>query len=207
MNSIRKYIDILNNDVVKLNESAVVEDTDSKYDDYEYTIGDFYLPALVNNDPTGLSDDDEAALDRFVKMLKDEHGDGSIEFPDFDDVTEFGIDDVTGLRANVVDMVYRVKKKKLDESRSVSDIESDIDNFEVADYYTMEDYRDYLNTEFDRVKLFGSSFGVGDIINKMDKPMFNGMYNDYIDDYDLESIPDYIELQRELEDAKLDLED
>lgn len=70
-----------------------------------YYICTVNLPSLVNNDQTGLTDDEESALDAFCKEVMDEYGPGYWAAPD--ECEGFlGIDEVTNLMSNVVKVKY-----------------------------------------------------------------------------------------------------
>jgi hypothetical protein len=66
----------------------------------EFRLSTHWLPALINNDYSGLTDEDCTALDSFA----DDCGHGYWVVPD--DENYFGRDDVTGLMANVVDVEF-----------------------------------------------------------------------------------------------------
>ena len=70
-----------------------------------YYIATENLPSLINNDQTGLTDDEENALDAFCKEVKVEHGSGYWAVP-YDCEGFLGIDEVTNLLANVVKVKY-----------------------------------------------------------------------------------------------------
>jgi len=62
-------------------------------------IGEHFLPALINGDYSGLSDEDEAILKKHTDERK---GLGTIYEPAWGDTTEFGICDISGLRDNTI---------------------------------------------------------------------------------------------------------
>ena len=64
------------------------------FDQYEFLISTSFLPALFNGDTSGLSPEDEAALDRFlVKAMKLGYG----HWAELEEDAGFGRDEITGL--------------------------------------------------------------------------------------------------------------
>lgn len=64
-----------------------------KFDYFEYRISVHFIPALINYDATGLSDDEDAALNEWVEST-----DRRIQYWDVEDDSEnFCKCDVTGL--------------------------------------------------------------------------------------------------------------
>jgi len=74
---------------------------------YEYYVAECFLPAIFNNDYTGLDDEEERLLDAFLDEVREVHGDGHWSFPD-DDESFFGLDEVTGLYADCHTLQYVV---------------------------------------------------------------------------------------------------
>lgn len=64
-------------------------------DCYEYVIGEHFLSALINDDYSGLSDDDEKALDIWLESLDLPQGHWDI----VEDSHNFSGCDITGLGA------------------------------------------------------------------------------------------------------------
>ena len=70
-------------------------------DYYELTLAAHYLPALINADYTGLNDDEAADLDAFMRDYW-KLPDATLNLsPDSEHY--FGVDEVTGLHADVID--------------------------------------------------------------------------------------------------------
>jgi hypothetical protein len=66
----------------------------SHFEQYEFRVSTSFLPALFNGDTSGLSAEDEAALDRFLKrVMKLGHGHWAV----IEEGVGFGKDEITGL--------------------------------------------------------------------------------------------------------------
>jgi hypothetical protein len=80
------------------------------FDQYEFRVSSSFLPALFNGDVSGLSAEDEAALDRFLaRAMKLGHGHWAV----IEEDAGFGRDEITGLgsdRALIAWMVPRGRK-------------------------------------------------------------------------------------------------
>ena len=84
-------------------------------DEYQYTIEHSLLTALVNGDASGISDDEDEALEKFIDDLNERtvRNHGSSAFAAIvkpDDETEFTRCDVTGYRGlcyDVTALVYQ----------------------------------------------------------------------------------------------------
>lgn len=89
------------------------EPQDSRFDYYDITLLTHFLPALINDDWTGFSYDDEngeeeAALKKFIGKLPP----GGWWDYEHDDEGYFGRDAVTGLRGQVIDVKYYFPKQQ-----------------------------------------------------------------------------------------------
>ena len=64
-------------------------------------IATHWLPALINSDPTNLTDEEEEQLDEWFKALCDTHGCSVyISLDSRADTTDFARDDISGLMAD-----------------------------------------------------------------------------------------------------------
>ena len=68
-----------------------------QFDHYEYSIASHFLPALINNDLSGLESQDEADFKSWLENTPD-----TIEFWDCGDNVEFSHCEVTGLHSDCV---------------------------------------------------------------------------------------------------------
>lgn len=75
-----------------------------QFDTYTYTIAQHWACALVNNDWSGLADDECAQLQDFIASLP---GPGHWDFSD--EESHFARDDVSGLFADCIDAIYLVR--------------------------------------------------------------------------------------------------
>jgi hypothetical protein len=66
-----------------------------KFDYYTFNIGSHYLSAIINGDYSGLNDQDEADLDRFMDTLPVKNG--HFDLINYDGETFFSECDVSGL--------------------------------------------------------------------------------------------------------------
>jgi hypothetical protein len=66
-----------------------------KFDYYTFNIGSHYLSAIINGDYSGLSDQDETDLNRFMDTLPVKNG--HFDLIDYDGETFFSECDVSGL--------------------------------------------------------------------------------------------------------------
>lgn len=85
-------------------------------DEYQYTIEHSLVEALINSDVSGISDDEDEALDKFLNEVNDraikEHGDSAfaaIVMPEHD--PELARCDVTGYRGDCYDVTALVYRK------------------------------------------------------------------------------------------------
>lgn len=76
-----------------------------KFDHIEARICTHYLPALINGDLSGLTDEEAADLEAFEKYVRDDRPVGYWDC-DSDDEGDFGRDEVTGLMGTVCTVRY-----------------------------------------------------------------------------------------------------
>ncbi len=81
-----------------------------KFDSYSYSIAEYYLPALINSDLTGMEYNELVNLSDFEKSLPD--GMGHWSMPDPTESVSFKRCEVSGLYANCHDMEYLVLSNK-----------------------------------------------------------------------------------------------
>lgn len=74
-----------------------------KFERYEYTIPDYFLPALINGDDTNLSDEEVAELDDFLKSIKSE---GYWTIDDDQESYFSGSNDVNWIAGFVIDVIW-----------------------------------------------------------------------------------------------------
>jgi hypothetical protein len=74
-------------------------------DHYTLTLASHYASALINDDYSGLDDNEAADLDAFMRELYRDHFEGRITLePEAE--SYFGIDEVSGLHADVLDFQF-----------------------------------------------------------------------------------------------------
>ena len=85
-----------------------------KFEEYTYQIAGHFLPALVNGDRTGLSDQEDEQLDKFLADLTEELQcfPGAMIFEPADE-SNFAYDDVTGLLAECYETVVYIPVNNL----------------------------------------------------------------------------------------------
>ena len=77
----------------------------ANFDEYTYTIGDHFLPSLINGDDTGLDDHDIEQLELFLNC--DRHTSaGHWAIPDSDQYPDLDRCDITGLLSNCVQVSF-----------------------------------------------------------------------------------------------------
>jgi len=79
-----------------------------KFRQYEYNICSAYLCALINDDRSGLSDQDESLLNDFIDDLPAQNGSWDYD-PEAE--TDFVRDEVSGLAADCIECTYHVQVK------------------------------------------------------------------------------------------------
>jgi hypothetical protein len=83
-------------------------------DHYTLTLATHYASALINADYTGLNDDEAADLDAFMRDYW-KLPNATLDLPP-DSEHYFGVDEVTGLRADVIDFKLYFTNKELDHA-------------------------------------------------------------------------------------------
>ena len=77
------------------------------FDNIKYQVGEYYLPALINGDYSGLSDEEESDLFAFLSsVMEDCRNNGAPRqfcptWEVYDDGGYFATDEVTGLKGTV----------------------------------------------------------------------------------------------------------
>lgn len=95
------------------------KEVEGMFEEYEYSIAKHYITALEYGDYSGLSDDEEAQLERFLKSLPE--GPSHWDWGDADD-TNFKVDEVSGLRADCVEAKLMVQKPRLSSDEVNEDV-------------------------------------------------------------------------------------
>ena len=90
---------------------------------------------------------------------------------------------------------------------SIEDLDHEIDNFDVSDYYTESEFLDMLNESYGDVDICGFSFGAGDALERLDPTAFRCAYVDYLDSVEPENIGTYVDLVEERDDLQNELDD
>ncbi len=86
------------------------------WDYYSFTICSCYLSALINNDPSGLEDEEIVLFDEWYSdAIRLVHGTTSHHWDCDADNSYFGRDEVSGLMADAVDVRLIFKKDKENE--------------------------------------------------------------------------------------------
>ena len=75
---------------------------------YEFSIGTFWLPAIFNGDLSGIDEIDARYLDDFLEWVMDDKGLGDWSMKDQGEFPEFAIDAVTDLGCKCVTLIYSV---------------------------------------------------------------------------------------------------
>ena len=88
----------------------------------------------------------------------------------------------------------------------VFELNQAIDQFDVSNHFTEDDYAAYMDEVSEQVEVAGMMFNQSDILKALDYTAFRCGYLDYIDTIDLDSIPAYAELIEELEGLELVLD-
>ena len=83
-------------------------------DYYELTLATHYASALINGDYSGLDDDEAADLDAFMRDYW-KLPDATLDLPP-DEEHYFGTDEVSGLKADVIDFRLYFTNKELDHA-------------------------------------------------------------------------------------------
>lgn len=79
--------------------------------EYTYTIARHYLPALINGDPSGLTDQESADLEQFEAQVIHDDADGAAGHWSYDDsdADNFKRCAVSGLDADCVTVTYNAR--------------------------------------------------------------------------------------------------
>ena len=75
-----------------------------KFEAYVFNIGDYFLPAIINVDYSGLEEDEADRLDDFLSYVKETHGPG--HWSCNDEERDFARCDVVGLYSDCYRMIY-----------------------------------------------------------------------------------------------------
>jgi len=87
-------------------------------DYHEFTLAAHYLPAIVNNDYSGLDEADAADLDAFMHdyWKYPENGSFALSFCIVEDTNRLAVDEVTGLLADCYTCRLYFTNKELDHA-------------------------------------------------------------------------------------------
>lgn len=94
---------------MEMAEEEAVED-----DLYEFTIPEWAMSALINGDTSGLNDDDEKKLNRFIGNIISRYGNANFTLPKNEDL-DLGFcrpNDIDGLGCNCQKLMLRTDKGK-----------------------------------------------------------------------------------------------
>ena len=75
-----------------------------KFETYAFNVGDYFAPAIINGDCSGLEDDESELLDAFLSCVKEDFGPG--HWSCNDEERDFVLCDVTGLYSDCYRMIY-----------------------------------------------------------------------------------------------------
>jgi hypothetical protein len=100
---------------------AEVDHNENATDYYDYRIGSHFLPALINDDFSGLSDEDESAYASWVCRCYDNaKSDGWTEFIWVEnDAAGFAKCNITNLFNDCIDVRLLVSKKKIENKNKL----------------------------------------------------------------------------------------
>jgi len=94
---------------------------------------------------------------------------------------------------NKIEARYKEVEAELEElKRDLEDVESQLDNFDVSEHFSEEDYEDMLNDE--GVQICGYRYLAGLAFRKVDYTRFREDYNNYLDSLDPEEFSEYLDL-------------
>lgn len=79
------------------------------FDAYEYYVSEHWLPAIFNDDFSGLDDDDETILRDFLTSVQNECGHGHWSWPD-DEMEDFTRCEVSNLHAYCLKLTYNAER-------------------------------------------------------------------------------------------------
>ena len=88
----------------------------------------------------------------------------------------------------------------------INELESEINNFDMADYISENDYADSIDESEEIVNVCGLEFYPSQILRELDNTAFICGYHDYIYSIDLHFFQPYIDLLNELDCLKEELE-
>lgn len=81
----------------------------------------------------------------------------------------------------------------------ISELESEIGNFDIADFISENDYADLIDESEEMVEVCGMEFYPSQILRELDNTAFICGYHDYIYSIDLHFFQPYIDLLNELD--------
>ena len=89
----------------------------------------------------------------------------------------------------------------------IAELEQEIKDFNPSDYFSEDNFKDYLNSLDEPVVIFGVSFDKGTILREMDYSAFKEMYHNHLDGLQQEGMPELQKLEDRLGEVKAELED
>ena len=78
-----------------------------KFETYSFSVGDYFTPAIINGDCSGLEEDEAELLDTFLSYVEEAHGPG--HWSCNDEERDFERCDVTWLYSDCYRMIYNAK--------------------------------------------------------------------------------------------------
>jgi len=108
------------------------------------------------------------------------------------------------------DVISEIEKSEVsinEINTSIDNTQSQIDSFEVSDYYDESDHISTLNTFHGTIDVCGHDKDAGQVLYEVDYTAFREDYNNYTDSIDLDTFSEYNTLTDELEELKEELEE
>lgn len=96
-------------------------------------------------------------------------------------------------------------KKQIEEK--IAEVKEQMDNFEVSDYISSDDYDSLIDDCNEMVQIGGLTYSPSQVLSNIDPVAYRCGFNDYCDGIDKEDIKEYQDLQDELDALESELEE
>lgn len=107
----------------------------------------------------------------------------------------------------IIEQIEVLKDKIADKKSAIGDVQHNINSFDVSEYLDEDEYISHLNDVYGEVVICGFTFDAGTALKELDPTAVRVGFSDWCNDYYVESIPQYTELESELEDLESELSD
>jgi len=90
--------------------------------------------------------------------------------------------------------------KNLNEQ--ITALQNELDTFDPSEYVSESEFDESLDEGYGDIEICGYSYSASLALYRTDLPAYREGYNNFVDDYDLEQIPEYADLKEQLAEAE-----